>query len=53
MPEPGYRIPMQWMKSVRDYPLNVQCVGNRGTITFTHLRAKSRAPVRQAVPRRS
>ncbi len=38
---------------VRDYPLNVQWVGNRGTITFTHLRAKSRAPVRQAVPRRS
>jgi len=26
---------------VRDYPLNVQWVGNRGTITFTHLRARA------------
>src|SRR5258705_6326469 len=26
---------------VRDYPLNVQWGGNRGTITFTHLRARA------------
>jgi hypothetical protein len=52
MPEPG-QDPHAVDEVVRDYPLNVQWVGNRGTITFTHLRAKSRAPVRQAVPRRS